>query len=76
MTYDTLSALRVRREGAARTVATLTFDLGGLTAEMATAAQFRLDVLTRHAAELRAAEAELADLERQLAAAEVGGHVG
>lgn len=67
MSSEALSALRVRRDGAARTVATLTFDLGGLTAEMAAAGQFRLDVLTRHAAELRVAEAELADLERRLA---------
>lgn len=72
MSTDGFGALRVRRDGAARVVATLTFDLGGLTAEMAGAGQFRLDVLTRHAAELRAAEAELAELERQLDEAERG----
>lgn len=69
MTADPLAALRARRDEVARVVATLTFDLGGLTAEMANAAQFRLDVLTRHAAELRAADAELSELDRQLAAA-------
>lgn len=69
MTTDALVALRARRDGVARVVATLTFDLGGLTAEMASAGQFRLDVLTRHAAELRAADAELSELDRQLAAA-------
>lgn len=69
MTVDDLTALRARREGVARAVATLTFDLGGLAAEMANAGQFRLDVLTRHAAELRAADAELTELDRQLAAA-------
>lgn len=70
MTVDDLTALRARREGVARAVATLTFDLGGLTAEMANAGQFRLDVLTRHAAELRAADAELTELDRRLAAVE------
>lgn len=69
MTVDALAALRARRDVVARAVATLTFDLGGLTAEMANAGQFRLDVLTRRAAELRAADAELTELDRQLAAA-------
>lgn len=78
MTTDALTTLRARREQVARAVATLTFDLGGLTAEMANAGQFRLDVLTRHAAELRAADAELSELDRQLAVAEqhVPGHCG
>lgn len=68
MSTDPLAALRARRDVVARTVATLTFDLGGLTAEMADAGQFRLDVLTRRAAELRVADAELVELDRQLAA--------
>jgi hypothetical protein len=55
-----------RRRDLARRVATLTFDLGGLTAEMAEVGEFRLDVLTRRTAELRAAEAQLAELDRAL----------
>jgi catechol-2,3-dioxygenase len=66
---DPLEALRARRHEAARRVATLTFDLGGVTAEMAQAGNFHLDVLVRRAAELRAAEAELAELDRLLAGA-------
>ena len=69
MTGDALAALRARRQEAARRVATLTFDLGGLTAEMADAGHFHLDVLVRRAAELRAADAELQELDRALAAA-------
>lgn len=68
MTVDVLAALRARREVVARVVATATFDLGGLAAEMVDAGQIRLDVLTRRTAELRAAEAELQELDRQLAA--------
>lgn len=67
MSTETVVALRARRDEVARVVATRTFDLGGLTAEMVDAGQFRLDVLTRHAAALRAAEAELAELDRRLA---------
>jgi hypothetical protein len=70
MSVEALAALRARRQEQARTVATRTFDLGGLTAEMVDAGQFRLDVLTRQAAELRAAEAALAALDRQLSEAE------
>jgi hypothetical protein len=71
-----LDELRRRRHELARRVATLTFDLGGLTYEMAIRDHFRLDVLTRRAADLQAADAELAELERLVAAAEdgVGGH--
>jgi hypothetical protein len=67
MTTDALQMLRDRRRETARLVATLTFDLGGLTAEMAHSGQFHLDVLVRRAAELRAAEAELGELDRRLA---------
>jgi hypothetical protein len=63
------TALAVRRREVARRVAALTFDLGGLTSEMAHAGQFRLDVLTARAVELREAEVELAELDRRLAAA-------
>jgi hypothetical protein len=60
------TALRARRDDLARRVATLTFDLGGLTAEMAEAGEFRLDVLTHRTAELRAAETQLTELDRAL----------
>jgi hypothetical protein len=66
---EAVDALRARRDEVAHAVATRTFDLGGLTAEMVDAGQFRLDVLTRHAVALRAAEAELAELDRRLAGA-------
>jgi hypothetical protein len=64
--------LRARRAELAREVATLTFDLGGLTYEMAIREHYRLDVLTAKAAQLQAADAELGELERLLAAAEDG----
>lgn len=69
MSGDPFPTLRAQRQEAARRVAALTFDLGGLTAEMVHAGQLRLDVLTARAVELRAAEAELAELDRRLAAA-------
>jgi hypothetical protein len=72
MTAGELTALRAHREGVARTVATLTFDLGGLTAEMVEAGRIRLDVLTRRTAELRVADAELSELDRRIAAAAAG----
>jgi hypothetical protein len=72
LAHDSLAALRHRRQEVARLVATLTFDLGGLTAEMAAGNQFRHDVLIRRAAELRSADAELGELERLLAAADEG----
>jgi hypothetical protein len=69
---DSLEALRQRRQDVARLVATLTFDLGGLTVEMATSGEFHLDVLVRRAAEVRTADAELGELQRLLAAADAG----
>jgi hypothetical protein len=67
-----LDDLRRRRHELARQVAALTFDLGGLTYEMATRDHYRLDVLSRRAAELQTADAELGEVERLLAAAEDG----
>ena len=64
--------LRQRRHELARHVATLTFDLGGLTYEMAIRDHYRLDVIARRAAELQAADAELGEVERLLAAAQDG----
>ena len=66
------SALRARRHELARHVAQLTFDLGGLTYEMAIRDHYRLDVIARKAAELQAADAELGEVERLLAAADEG----
>lgn len=68
----TLDALRARRSDLARRVAALTFDLGGLTYEMATRDHYRLDVLSRRAAELQHADAELGEVERLLAGSEDG----
>jgi DNA repair exonuclease SbcCD ATPase subunit len=62
------SALERRRDDLAHQVAELQFDLGGLTYEMAIRDHFRLDVLTRRAAELQSADSELAEVERLLAA--------
>ncbi|MDX6686384.1 MAG: hypothetical protein QOF86_2512 [Baekduia sp.] len=67
-----LEELRRRRHELARRVAALTFDLGGLTYEMATRDHYRLDVLSRRAAELQTADAELGEIERLLAASEDG----
>ena len=67
-----LADLRRRREELAQRVAGLTWDLGGLTYEMAVRDHFRLDVLVRRAAELQEADAELGEVERLLVAAEEG----
>jgi hypothetical protein len=69
---SSLDALRARRNELARRVASLTFDLGGLTYEMAIRDHYRLDVLSRRAAELQVADAELGEVERLLAATEDG----
>jgi hypothetical protein len=67
-----LSALRHRRRALAELVATLTWDLGGLAYEMAARDHYRLDVLSRRAAELQRADAQLAEVQRLLASAETG----
>ena len=67
-----LSALRRRRRALAERVATLTWDLGGLAYEMAARDHYRLDVLSRRAAELQRADAQLAEVQRLLASAETG----
>jgi len=69
---SSLDALRARRHELARRVASLTFDLGGLAYEMAIREHYRLDVLSRRAAELQVADAELGEVERLLAASEDG----
>jgi hypothetical protein len=62
---------RLRLELAER-VAALTWDLGGLTYEMAIRDHYRLDVLARRAAELQQLDAQLGEVQRMLATAEAG----
>ncbi len=69
-----LAELRSRRLTLAEQVAGLTWDLGGLTYEMAIRDHYRLDVLSKRAAELQQADAELGEVERLLGAAEAGVH--
>ena len=67
-----MSELQRRRDELAERVRRLTFDLGGLAYEMAIRDHFRLDVLTRRAAELQEADGQLGEVQRLLAAAEEG----
>ena len=69
-----IAELRRRRYELAERVAALTWDLGGLSYEMAIRDHYRLDVLARKAAELQQADAELGEIERLLAGAEAGVH--
>src|SRR3984893_13445407 len=69
-----MAELRGRRKELARRVAELTWDLGGLTYEMAVRDHYRLDVLARRAAELQQADAELNEVQRLLASSEAGVH--
>jgi hypothetical protein len=69
-----MAELRDRRRELAQRVAELTWDLGGLTYEMAVRDHYRLDVLARRAAELQQADAELNEVQRLLAGAETGVH--
>ena len=55
-----------RRKQLEEQLATLQWDLGGLTYEMAIRDHFRLDVLVRAAAKLQEVDAELAEVERLL----------
>ena len=66
------SELHARRDELAARVAELTWDLGGLTYEMAIRDHFRLDVLVRRAAELQEADAQLGEVERLLASSYEG----
>jgi hypothetical protein len=67
-----MAELRRRRYQLAERVAALTWDLGGLTYEMAIRDHYRLDVLARRAAELQEADAQLGEVQRLLATAEAG----
>jgi hypothetical protein len=64
--------LRARREVVARRFVELQWDLGGVVYEMASRDHFRLDVLTKQAAELQEIDAELAGIERMLRLEEAG----
>ncbi len=57
-----------RRDELAAIVAEMTWDLGGLTYEMAIRDHFRIDVLVRRASELQEVDAQLGEVERLLAA--------
>jgi hypothetical protein len=69
-----MAELRRRRYELAERVAELTWDLGGLTYEMAIRDHYRLDVIARRAAELQQADAQLGEIQRLLATAEAGVH--
>ncbi|MET0603325.1 MAG: hypothetical protein ABW167_15165 [Baekduia sp.] len=71
-TPDIHAELLRRRDELAEKVATLHWDLGGLTYEMAIRDHFRLDVLVRKAAELQDTDAELGEVERLVADAQDG----
>lgn len=67
-----MADLRRRRKELAERVAELTWDLGGLTYEMAVRDHYRLDVLARRAADLQEADAQLGEVQRLLSSAEAG----
>lgn len=67
-----MAELRRRRRELAERVAALTWDLGGLAYEMAVRDHYRLDVLSRKAAELQQADAELGEVQRLVATTEAG----
>ena len=71
-TPDFHAELHRRLHELAEKVATLHWDLGGLTYEMAIRDHFRLDVLVRRAAMLQERDAELAEVERLLRMEESG----
>src|SRR5262249_2020794 len=70
--FDHHAELRARRDQLAAEVAELTFDLGGLTYEMAIRDPFRLDVLIRRAAVPQAPDAEPGGAGRPRAGADRG----
>jgi chorismate mutase len=72
MRSGSIAELRRRRCELAERVAALTWDLGGLTYEMAIRDHYRLEVLARRAAELQQADAQLGEVQRLLATADAG----
>jgi hypothetical protein len=70
-----VARLREERLRLAELVAERTWDLGGLTYEMAIRDHFRVDVLARKAAELQELESQLSEVERLMSQSEgVGGN--
>ena len=70
-----IARLREERLRLAELVAERTWDLGGLTYEMAIRDHFRVDVLARKAAELQELESQLSEVERLMSQSEgVGGN--
>jgi len=61
------AALEEERRTLAEEVARQTWDLGGLAYEMAVRDHFRVDVISRRAAELQRVDARLSEVERLLA---------
>lgn len=61
------AALEDERRALAEEVARQTWDLGGLAYEMAVRDHFRVDVLSRRAADLQRVDARLSEVERLLA---------
>ncbi|MGX6448845.1 hypothetical protein ACVU7I_12375 [Patulibacter sp. S7RM1-6] len=69
------AALEDERRRLAEEVAEGTWDLGGLVYEMAVRDHFRVDVLSRRAAELQRIDAQLSEVERLVADHEgIAGH--
>ena len=64
--------LHQRREELTAKVATMQWDLGGLTYEMATRDRIRIDLLVQRAAKLQEVDAELGEVERILRTEETG----
>ena len=60
------SDLERRRDRLSRELVNLQWDLGGLAYEMARRDHYRLDVLTKRAAQLQQVDAELSEVERML----------
>ena len=71
-TSGSLAQLRARQRELAQRVAELTWDLGGLTYEMAIRNEIHVDVLIKRAAALQEADAELGEVERILKLEETG----
>ncbi len=61
-----VTELRKRRDQLAQQFGELQYDLGGVVYEMASRDHYRLDIVTKRAAELQRVDAELAEAERLL----------
>ena len=61
-----MTELRKRRDDLAQRFGEMQYDLGGVVYEMAIRDHYRLDVVTKRAADLQGVDAELAEAERLL----------